>query len=314
MTHEKIQLDFWNVGQGDASTITWPNGKITIIDCGPKKSPLVNFIIRERPFINNIFITHNDSDHIGGLYPIVKQNHAKIESIGMLCDRSTPHLGKIISQICETFDKNKIKRLECVNDQSNQLFEYSDYSIEIYHPQFVNNVTASTANDTSAILCLKYKNDIIVAWAADNSLQTVSSKCPLPVSLLFGPHHGAPVERKKTSAIAHLRNIKPSQCFLSFATKNAYSHPNRNYIAALREVDCSVTCSQLAKKCFTGNRTQPVFNGDGRYAQKSPVGSDQISCHGHTRFYVQGTTVFDEYKDEYRQAVSLLPKALCNKT
>lgn len=73
MTPEKIQLDFWNVGQGDASTITWPNGKITIIDCGPKKSPLVNFIIRERPFINNIFITHNDSDHIGGLYSIVKQ-------------------------------------------------------------------------------------------------------------------------------------------------------------------------------------------------------------------------------------------------
>lgn len=315
MKPDRIQLDFWNVGQGDASTITWPNGELTVIDCGPKGNSLGDFISDKHPCINNIFITHNDEDHLGGLVQILEVNGDKVGCLWMLSDRSKLYVKRIFSKITRIFDSNKITRLEHKGQQTGPLFRFGDYSVEICFPGFVANIEANSSNATSAILCLKYNGNPVVVWGADNSLATIAAKSPSPVPLLFGPHHGSPKERKNVKSIdKHLGLLRPSQCFLSFATVNGYDHPGQNYIASLRKIDCSITCSQLAKKC-AGGRTLPVFDGDGRYGHLSPSKNvDNVICHGHTRLYVQGTTIIDEYENEYREAVKSLPNALCNRS
>ncbi|MGI6353822.1 MAG: MBL fold metallo-hydrolase [Lentisphaeria bacterium] len=316
MEPEKIQLDFWNVGQGDASTITWPNERLTVIDCGPRKNPMIDFLTQKRPHINNIFITHNDEDHIGGLYSLVRYNHSNIDSVKMVDDRAPSCFKKIIGEIAKyspQFVQDKIFRLECQSNQPSPLVKYKDYTVEICYPNFIANVQSSSPNATSAILRLKYKNEVIVVWGSDNSLTTIAATNSCAIPMLFGPHHGAPAEMDEAQLMdGLLQRISPSQCFLSFSTVNNYKHPNKNYIIALRKTGCTITCSQLAKKCAPG-RTTPVFNGDALYGRKSPVKKNQVSCHGHTQFHVQGRNIYDEYATQYCEEVKKLSKALCNK-
>ena len=40
-----VQIDFWNVGQGDASTIVFPDKKLVVIDVGPFNSSISRCII-----------------------------------------------------------------------------------------------------------------------------------------------------------------------------------------------------------------------------------------------------------------------------
>ena len=62
------EVVFWDVGQGDATSICLPNGEYMLIDTGPISgsigaNPLVQWIRGRR--IKFIIATHNDLDHIG---------------------------------------------------------------------------------------------------------------------------------------------------------------------------------------------------------------------------------------------------------
>ena len=67
-----VVVDFWNVGQGDATSIKLPSGELILIDVGPKNSTLSQWLRSgQRGRIRDIILTHNDADHAGALPEIV---------------------------------------------------------------------------------------------------------------------------------------------------------------------------------------------------------------------------------------------------
>ena len=44
MIKRDVQIDFWNVGQGDASSIILPDNKLILIDVGPINSTLSRWL------------------------------------------------------------------------------------------------------------------------------------------------------------------------------------------------------------------------------------------------------------------------------
>ena len=78
-------VHFIDVGQGDAIALTFPNGKVMMIDTGPKASQnnLLKYIRKDvisssnYEVIDYLILTHPDADHSGGLSAVFSEFEVK---------------------------------------------------------------------------------------------------------------------------------------------------------------------------------------------------------------------------------------------
>ena len=321
---EPLTVDFWNVGQGDAISIVRPDGSWDIIDVGPASdSQLAHYLIQQRSVvIQNLILTHNDNDHIGALTAILEMEQVTIDKVLFLQDSHNPEtipLEKILQKAKD------VERLEVPAHQKFQVLDSLDanYRLVLKHPDFKSNQKANIrgqANETSAIICLQYfhqqeeanEDDAnwrdMAIWAADNRISIVVGRCDSNVSLLTGPHHGAPQDIHGKVFQENISRLHPRQVVLSFGRMNGYHHPNGNYIKMLTNEGTDVKCLQCARKCCPDERREPVFCGDGLYGMFSP---DFNACHGHIRMKVQSDNLIDLAEDAYRVAKLKLTRRLC---
>src|ERR1035441_5712445 len=121
--------------------------------------------------------------------------------------------------------------------------------IAIY-PGFSENVEAVNPNETSAIVCLRQKRKAGIIWPGDAPMQIVADKCNgLTPSVLTGPHHGGPVDRKKRDFKKWVAAMQPERLFVSVGTKRNYDLPAPEYLLQRAGHGCHVVCSQLTKHC-----------------------------------------------------------------
>lgn len=79
-SRDKLLVHFVSIGQGDAVVINLPNGKIVMIDTGPKTSNVTLTKYLNTNVINSkhdktidyLILTHADIDHIGGTLRVLK--------------------------------------------------------------------------------------------------------------------------------------------------------------------------------------------------------------------------------------------------
>ena len=314
---EPLTVDFWNVGQGDATSIVRPDGSLDIIDVGPANdSQLAHYLIQQvGVFIRNLILTHNDNDHIGALTAILEMDHVKIDKVYFLQDSHDPEtipLEKILQKA------KYVDRLEVSAEKSCHVLDLLDekYRIVLKYPDFKANQKANIrglSNDTSAIICLQHANEDanwrdMAIWAADNRISNVAERCDSNASLLVGPHHGAPQDKHGKVFQENISRLHPRQAVLSFGRMNGYQHPNGNYIKLLVEEGAEIKCLQCARRCYPDERKESVFCGDAIYGMYSP---DLNACHGHIRMQAQGDQLIDLVEDAYRSAKLNLPRRLC---
>lgn len=68
-----LSVTFLDVGQGDAAALTWPDGRVWLVDGGPPSgAPLAWLRRRGVRQVEAVFLSHPDMDHLGGLIPIVE--------------------------------------------------------------------------------------------------------------------------------------------------------------------------------------------------------------------------------------------------
>ena len=321
---EPLTVDFWNVGQGDATSIVRPDGSWDVIDVGAANdSQLAHYLMQQKEvFIQNLILTHNDNDHIGALTAILEMEQVKIDKVFFLQDSHAPNsipLEKIFLKA------KRVERLEVSGEKSCHVIDSLDenYRLVLKYPDFKANQKANSrglSNDTSAIICLQYSNQRedandddqnwrdIAIWAADNRISNVADRCDSDASLLTGPHHGAPQDSQEKVFHKNISRLHPRQAILSFGRMNGYQHPNGDYIRMLVEEGAEIKCLQCARKCYPNERKEPVFCGDAIYGMYSP---DLNACHGHIRMQAQGDKLIDLAEDAYRVAKLKLTRRLC---
>ena len=231
-----LEVTFWDVGQGDCSTIRLPDGKIIIIDVGPRGSPLIDWLQDKPKKIYAVVLTHNDSDHVGALPALITSFKHQIENFFMLVDRPTNN--KVFDKTfrCalegETQGHYQIRRLE-VGTSVWKDDALSGQLIPVF-PTMSGNVQATTPNRTSAVLSLQLNGKTEIIWPGDSTLGRVASVCSgTSPHVLFGPHHGAPEDYHEQVAVTSLAAINARRAFISVGTKNGYSHPRPKYLQRL---------------------------------------------------------------------------------
>ena len=303
----KVTIDFWNVGQGDATSIRLPTGELILIDVGPRGSTLSQWL-REKPrgLIREILLTHNDTDHTGALPEIVADGNIDVKRVRMLedRDRSNSVQDKLFRTVFE-ISKNrdiKVERLECPPGRGTALCEVPPVklSLRLYHPTFEENYRANTPNATSAILALEQDGNTLVVWPGDARLAKVADVIDGPICLLFGPHHGAPQDPKRTDQQNSIDQMIPNNCLISVGTQNGHNHPSPKYIKDLNERGCRVKCTQMTCQCDRErvNKKQHLMNSSGYFALPAP--KTGVFCRGHVRLTATPTElVFDRYHEEH---------------
>lgn len=334
MTSADLEVDFWNVGQGDCSVIKLSSGRLIIIDVGPRGSPLIEWLregYRRSVEIEAVILTHNDSDHTGSLPSLIHEFKHRIKAVWMLLDR--PKTDSVFQKTFraalegESEGHFKIGRLE-----SGQLL-WTDaerkYHLKVVHPSFSQSILAQGANDTSGVIVLEHLGQNLITWAGDLQLRSTASVLTnyAPQSMV-GPHHGGPSDyptkamRRKTISegiqdrMLQIRtaaaSLAPEFNFISVGTKNSYNHPRPGYLRLMTEHGVKVACSQLTA-CCDRKRTlngHHVFQGDGALGLRAPKSG--VSCRGAHRTYIKdGKLQEDEFTAIHSERLSNLYRPQC---
>jgi beta-lactamase superfamily II metal-dependent hydrolase len=334
MSDTPLEIDFWDVGQGDCTVIKLPSGKLLIIDVGPRGSPLVDWLNERRhePIrIEAIVLTHNDADHAGALPSIIMEHKSRIEGIWMLLDRevSAPHFQKIFRSALEGEHRGfyRIRRVE--NGQTLWEDETRQSRLHVIYPGFSQNIQATDPNETSGVIVLESGENRLVAWPGDLELRTASAVlASKPPWMLIGPHHGGPSDyptkavRKRQSTDA-LRNrmvdiraaveaLRASRAYISVGTKNRYHHPRPGYLRLLASQGARVVCSQLTFCC---ERERVHYNAhvlQGSALLGLRPARTGTSCRGSMRlFLIDGKLIPDEFDPIHLERVSTLLRPQC---
>ncbi|MDD4136177.1 MAG: hypothetical protein PHN66_03850 [Candidatus Shapirobacteria bacterium] len=219
---QKVNVIFCDVGQGDATLVTYKNWQM-LIDIGSENKKVLTCLERHIPFwdkkIEVVMITHGDNDHSGGLIDASK--FYQIEQI-------------ISSKKVSQFDLVKTNWME----------------FEVVNPvEKTKNEEDNNENSIVGILKFyssKLKREVKIFMAADIDLETEQrfiwrKIIDKKVDVLKVSHHGS----KNGTSDELLKVLKPKIAVISVGTKNRFGHPAKEVLDRLKEKGIEILRTDL---------------------------------------------------------------------
>lgn len=334
-TSRKLRLDFWDVGQGDCSVITFPDGRLVIIDTGSgTSSALPDWLKKQRT--NNslqtgaiLILTHNDTDHCGCALDVIGTLGDKLSRVFMVEDHGQSETRRKLYREISSKAGDRLERLELRLSETTQelldaTFAGCRVRIECVHPRpdtaFAEAARRSPEpNRMSAVITLEVNGKRQVTWPGDAPFSVVADKCRTDAGhLLVGPHHGAPTDSDQMQFASHIAQHRPEWVWISVGTDNSYKphgHPTHRYIESHVQHGSHVCCSQL-KHCDDRSVASRSHVTVSHLALGLlPPKNKAVHCMGPLRLEwdaVVGAFVPDEVLEQrHRQRVGKLAKPLC---
>jgi len=323
-TNPFLKVTFWDVGQGDCSTIEIPDGSVIIIDTGPRGSPIVDWLNRgsSPKKIHSIITTHNHEDHVGAL-PSILLSGKKIDAIWMLEDRANPLDRKPTKDLFRLAIEGERRKCWCFErlEKGKTIWEDSTMraKLQVVFPSFAHSLVAASANrpnDASGILQLVINDQVQVIWPGDSSLETIVTVCPKAhPEIIVGPHHGGPEDYKSPESKTHVMMMSPKQTYISVGTKNHYSHPRPKYLRLLAKNGTYIACSQITRECdkhLVNEKKRPVMETH-MLLGLPPPRNDGYACRGPMQLYFDKTGYVkdDGYTQMHKSRIKILERPMC---
>jgi len=269
MNNKKLKIDFWDVGQGDASVVHLPDSSLIVIDTGPLGSPLYEWFAREPRHVTNFLITHNDSDHIGCLASILelsKKGMLSFEKIGIVSDRGFDH--PTVKKLWSQLRQYESKMTPLGQGQTIWEDENLGLSLQVVHPSPLTTIRLKAANQKSAILVLYHSGLPKVVFPGDAKFRSIKEKfADSRIEYLLGPHHGRPEDRSPQKTFdkfkSNVESTSVDNLLISVGTDNSHGHPDKDYLQIMAKKPCRVSCTQLTPQCdeAVASSGVPVFDG-----------------------------------------------------
>ena len=256
-----LEVNFFDVGQGDAIFIETPKRQQILIDGGPD-SKILEKLGKEMPFydrsIDLVILTHPERDHLAGLLEVLKKY--KVENIlwtGII--RDTAEFKEWENLIKD--EKAKIKIAQVGQKIKSPGFAPRNLqglnpciSIDVLYPfESLEGQKFEDSNDTSIVAKLVFgKNSLLFTGDAYKSLEkelTIrENSCPnscelaiLDSDVLKIAHHGS----KTSTSEEFIAKVSPEIAVISVGRENKYGHPNQEVLELLEKYGIRILRTDL---------------------------------------------------------------------
>lgn len=228
----RTKIVFCDVGQGDAAYIRIKNKVDILVDAGPDRKVL-NCLGKYMPFwdrkIELIFVSHNQTDHFGGLDYIL--DHYQVGSIYLVNDISR---GSIYNAL-----KKKIvdKKIRIETELAGKTINVLNDKISILWP--TEGLKSNDDNDFSSVLLFECRGGsrpalpfrlLFTGDASPYTLSRLSHGYIEKVDILKIPHHGS----KNGLTKNFLDLADPVSAVISVGKNNTYGHPSKEVLDMLK--------------------------------------------------------------------------------
>ncbi|MFQ5771955.1 MAG: ComEC/Rec2 family competence protein, partial [bacterium] len=236
-----LKVVFFDVGQGDAALLNFPNGKTMLIDGGPRtfqydagKSVIARHLKREAvDKIDALVLSHAHTDHIGGFLHILR--NFKVREVW---DNGQAEESEIYEEYLSLIDSLNIKRR--ILRTGNLLEDFNPVKIFVLHPteEFLAQNRFSI-NDGSLVLKISY-GEVDFLFVGDveinGELNFLTYDNLLASEVLKVGHHGS----RTSSSQLLLSKIQPKITIISVGEFNKFNHPHREALQRLNAVGAKV--------------------------------------------------------------------------
>ena len=233
-----LEVNFFDVGQGDAIFIQTPQKHQVLIDGGPS-SIILEKLKQEMPFwdrsIDLIILTHPEHDHLAGLLDVLQRY--KVDYIlwtGVLRDTAEYKEWKNL------IEKEKQEGAKIIIAKAGQRINLSRTFLDILFPfEDLEAQSIKNTNNTSVIAKLLF-NDACFLFTGDAyksvERKLVAEKLDFACDVLKVGHHGS----KTSTSEEFIEQVLPEIAIISAGKDNYYGHPADETLETLEKYDIRI--------------------------------------------------------------------------
>ncbi|MDP2709278.1 MAG: ComEC/Rec2 family competence protein [bacterium] len=238
---KKLEVDFLDVGQGDAILIKAPGGQNILIDGGPDKSA-VRRLGENLPWwdrrIDLMILTHPHDDHVTGLIDVLKRYRVK-KIIYTGASHNAPNYLAWLAAA-------RAKKVPMIIADKRQTIDLGQGAIiKIIYPGFsLLNKTLPDLNDSSIVIKLIYgHNSFLLTGDAGEAVERelMAGGADLSADVLKVGHHGS----QYSSGQAFLARVGPGLAVIQAGRDNSFGHPSGRIIKRLERAGAAIFRTDL---------------------------------------------------------------------
>ncbi|MCK9578914.1 MAG: MBL fold metallo-hydrolase [Methanoregula sp.] len=249
-SQKQLELNFLDVGQGDAILIKTPYGQNILIDGGDGKKILPE-LSRVLPFYDRtldlMILTHPHDDHAGGLVKVLKRYRTqKILYTGVV------HTSPVYLEWLNIIKRKNIPLT--IIDRPQTITLGADLRLQILYPvESLLNQEMENLNNSSIIIKLIYQNEkFLLVGDAETEVENDLAPDPSPYkgegsyfnlqsNVLKIGHHGSDT----SSSENFLAAVKPKIAIIQVGKDNDFGHPSLRVINRLERLGAKIYRTDL---------------------------------------------------------------------
>lgn len=218
-----IQVDFLDVGQGDAILIRSSEGSTVLIDAGTESAGrrvVVPYLHEEDiDELDIVVMTHPHADHIGGLIPVLNQ-----VSVGQIYADGQVHTTKLYEQLLLLIEEKAVPfRLARAGDE---ITVPGIDRLLVLHPQ---EQFLSGLNNNSVVLWLEF-DGVTFLFTGDIEKQAeallLNNDLCREANIIKVAHHGS----NSSSTLSFVAEVNPDIAIIMAGEDNHYGHPHHEVL------------------------------------------------------------------------------------